>query len=133
MKYLLDTHYLIWSIADSKKLSKKVREIIVNPDHQVKVSVVSFWEISLKVSLGKLVIKGLLPETVPALCNRIGFEIELLSPKDSSTYHLLNMKYHKDLFDRMLIWQAIANNYTLISSDDDVKKYVSGGLKILTS
>ncbi len=61
-----------------------------------------------------------------------GFDIELLSSHDSSTYHQLTANYHKDPFDRMLIWQAISNDYTLISVDPNVKRYVSTGLKILS-
>ena len=132
MTYLLDTHYLIWALTDTKKLSKKVKDILVNPDHQIIVSTISFWEISLKSSLGRLVITGFSPEELPDLCLQMAFDIELLSSHDSSTYHKLTANYHKDPFDRMLIWQAISNNYTLISMDFNVKRYVSMGLKILT-
>jgi len=131
MKFLLDTHYLIWSIADSSKISKKIKDIIVDPDNRIFVSTISFWEISLKCSIGKLDIKGFLPEDIPNLCKRMGFEIETLSAHDSSSYHQLIMNYHKDPFDRMLIWQAISNSYTLICEDDNIKKYVSTGLKLL--
>ena len=62
----------------------------------------------------------------------MGFEIESLTAKDSSSYHQLKATYHKDPFDRMLIWQAISNNYTFISVDSNVKKYASEGLKIFT-
>lgn len=131
MIYLLDTHYLIWSIADSRKISRKIRTIIIDPAYSIKVSVISFWEISLKISLGKLEINGLLPEDIPESCEKMGFEIAQLSAKDSSTYHQLKATHHKDPFDRMLIWQAINNNYTLISSDKNVKQYLSNGLNIL--
>ncbi len=60
----------------------------------------------------------------------MGFEIVTLSAEDSSTYHMLKAVYHKDPFDRMLIWQAIQNNYSMISVDKNVNKYVSEGLKI---
>lgn len=53
-----------------------------------------------------------------------------LSAEDSSSYHKLKAVYHKYSFDRMLIWQAIQNNYSMISVDKNVKKYVSEGLKI---
>ncbi len=132
MTYLLDTHYVIWTLTDTKWLSKKVKDIIVNPYHQIIVSTISFWEISLKSSLGRLVITGFLPEELPNLCLQTGFDIELLSSHDSSTYHQLTANYHKDPFDRMLIWQAISNDYTLISVDPNVKRYVSTGLKILS-
>lgn len=130
MIYLLDTHYMLWTIANSKKLSKKVKEVITNPDNSIIVSTVSFWEVSLKSSLGKLEITGFVPEDLPEACLKMGFEIVVLSAEDSSSYHKLKAVYHKDPFDRMLIWQAIQNNYSMISMDKNVKKYVSEGLKI---
>ena len=132
MTYLLDTHYMIWAITDTKKLSKKIKDILTNSDHQIIVSVISFWEVSLKSSLGKLEIKGFSPEDLPGFCLQIGFDIEPLSAENSSTYHKLKSSYHKDPFDRMLIWQSISNGYTLISADMNVKKYISEGLKIFT-
>ena len=130
MIYLLDTHYLIWAITDTKKLSPKVKGILTDPNQKVIVSTISFWEVSLKTSLGKLKIMGFSPEDLPRLCLQIGFDIERLSPEASSTYHRLKASYHKDPFDRMLIWQAIVNNYTLLSADDTIKKYTSEGLQM---
>lgn len=130
MKFLLDTHYLLWAITDTKKLSGKVKDLITNPDNPVTVSAVSFWEISLKSSLGKLEITGFSPEDLPAACMQTGFDIIPLSAEDSSTYHKLKVTYHKDPFDRMLIWQAIRNDYILLSVDSLIKKYVPEGLKL---
>jgi len=130
MTYLLDTHYMLWAIADSKRLSKKVKTIITHPSNQIIISTVSFWEVSLKSSLGKLEISGFTPEDLPEICLQIGFDIKTLSPEDSITYHRLKATYHKDPFDRMLIWQAIQNAYTFISEDEQVKKYKSEGLRV---
>lgn len=132
MKYLLDTHYLMWALTNTSKLSKKVKDILTNPDNLILVSTISFWEVSLKSSLGKMAIKGFSPEDLPGLCHQVGFEIEPLSAKDSSTYHNLKAIHHKDPFDRMLIWQAISNSYTLLSIDKNVKKYMAEGLKLIT-
>lgn len=131
MKYLLDTHYLLWAVADTKKLSKKIKGIIRSPENQIIISTISFWEVSLKSSLGKLRITGFSPEDLPDACDQVGFTIEPLGSAESSSYHQLKATYHKDPFDRMLIWQAICNEYTFISADENVKKYVSEGLRIL--
>jgi PIN domain nuclease of toxin-antitoxin system len=130
MIYLLDTHYMLWCIAASQNLSKKVKEVITDPNNSIIVSTISFWEVSLKSSLDKLEITGFAPENLPEACLKMGFEIVVLSPEDSSTYHRLKAIYHKDPFDRMLIWQAIQSNYTMISVDKNVKKYMSEGLKV---
>jgi PIN domain nuclease of toxin-antitoxin system len=122
---------MIWAITDVKKLSKNIKSIIVNPDNRIVVSAVSFWEIALKSSIGKLEISGFSPEDFLKACVEIGFEIENLSAEDASTYYKLNVTHHKDPFDRMLIWQAIRNNYTLISVDGNIQKYKAEGLKVL--
>ena len=130
MSYLLDTHYLIWSVADTRKIPKKIIEILSDPSQTILVSSISFWEISLKFSLGKLNLSGTTPAEMPGACLKIGFDLIHLSHEDSSTYHLLTANHHKDPFDRMLIWQAIRNDYTLISSDEIIRKYIPDGLKI---
>jgi PIN domain nuclease of toxin-antitoxin system len=131
MSYLLDTHYLLWAISDSKKISGKIKNLISDPDQYIYVSVISLWEISLKSALGKIEISGFKPEEIPEICAKIGFEIIALSAADSSSYHHLKAVHHKDPFDRMLIWQAIRNNYILVSDDKEIKKYNSEGLNIL--
>lgn len=131
MNYLLDTHYLLWAVADTKKIPARIKDILTNPENNIIVSTISFWEVSLKSALGKLEITGFSPEDLPDACQQMGFNIEPLPARDSSTYHQLKATYHKDPFDRMLIWQAIRNGYTFISSDRNVKKYVSEGLKVL--
>lgn len=131
MTYLLDTHYMLWALTETKKIPAATKNIITNPEHKIVVSTISFWEVSLKSSLGKLQITGFSPEYLPAACLQIGFDIECPSAEDSSTYHQLKATHHRDPFDRMLIWQAIRNGYTLISTDEQVKKYVSEGLKVV--
>ena len=68
---------------------------------------------------------------MPAACTAMGFSIVSLGAAESSTYHQLKGTYHKDPFDRLLIWQAICNDLILISADRHIKKYTSEGLKIL--
>jgi PIN domain nuclease of toxin-antitoxin system len=131
MIYLLDTHYLIWSVTDTKKIPNHVKEVIADYGNRILVSTVSVWEIALKYSLGKLQLTNLKPEQLPDECSQMSFEIIELTSKESSTYHQLKATYHKDPFDRMLIWQAIQNKYTLISADAHIKKYKSEGLKVI--
>ena len=133
MSYLLDTHYLLWAIADSKKISHSILNLISDSGQEIFVSTISFWEISLKSALGKIIISGTKPEDIPGICTKIGFGIIELSAADSSSYHKLNASHHKDPFDRMLVWQAIRNNYILISADKQIGKYRSEGLNILTA
>jgi PIN domain nuclease of toxin-antitoxin system len=131
MRYLLDTHTLIWMFLQDELLSNDVRKIIQNPENNVSVSVVNFWEISIKYSLGKLKLKSLTPEMIYQECVNLGISIISLNGNTTSTFHNLNANYHRDPFDRMLIWQAISENFTLISSDKQVIQYKSEGLKTI--
>lgn len=130
MTCLLDTHYMLWAVAHTKKLSPRIKAAIVDPENRIVISSVSFWEVSLKFSLGKLSLTGFSPADLPGACLQMGFEMKTLSPEDAGTYHLLTSAHHKDPFDRMLIWQAIHNDYTFISADKLVKKYATDGLKL---
>jgi PIN domain nuclease of toxin-antitoxin system len=131
MKYLLDTHTLIWLITKKEKLSSEVTKIIENPANQIAVSAISFWEISLKYSLGKLQLDGGIPEDIYKSVEILGLEMLPLSPKICNTFHQLEGNYHRDPFDKMLIWLAISDNYTLLSCDSTIQLYKSEGLKIL--
>jgi len=133
MNYLLDTHYMLWALTDTKRLSRKIKDEVTQPENRVIISTVSFWEVSLKASIGKLELVGFSPEDLPNACILMGFDIVPLSKEESCSYHKLRATYHKDPFDRMLIWQSICNKYVLISADKQVKKYTSEGLKILTA
>ncbi len=130
MSYLLDTHALIWALTEPEKLSRKVRTILEDPLSSISVSSLTFWEISIKYALGKLELEVLVPQDFYQACREMRFDIQELSAEEASTYHLLNATHHKDPFDRMLVWQCLKNNHILISQDEDMKKYVSEGLKI---
>lgn len=131
MRYLIDTHVMVWAITDTSKLSPSVRGILENPNHQILVSPICFWEISLKFMLGKLELRGVSPDDLPQACSSMDFDILPLEPMVASTLHQLKGDYHKDPFDRMLIWQAIYLKLPLISKDPVVAMYGSEGLSVV--
>lgn len=131
MSFLLDSHTLIWAIVDRKKLSSRVIAILEDPTNEIFVSAVTFWEISLKYSLGKLDLSDILPEDLPKLTEEIGFSFLPLLPVESAGYHNLRADWNRDPFDRMLIWQAIKNNLALLSKDKNIALYRSVGLKLI--
>jgi PIN domain nuclease of toxin-antitoxin system len=131
MSFLLDAHTFLWAILDQKKLSPKVTAILQDPGNQVFVSSVTFWEISLKYSLGKLELDGIIPHELPGIARETGFDLLPLLPSESAGYHQLNADWHRDPFDRMLIWQAIKNDLVLLSKDKDVARYSSVGLRLI--
>ncbi|WP_236978027.1 type II toxin-antitoxin system VapC family toxin [Membranihabitans maritimus] len=131
MTYLTDTHSLIWSVLQPGKLSRKVREILENPAYTISVSAVNFWKISLKYSIGKLELKGILPQEFPQIVLQMGFLSIPLTPVEAVSYHNLNGNRHKDPFDKMLIWQAMRHDFTFIRKDKNVMKYEENGLKVV--
>jgi len=128
-KYLLDTHTLIWAIVDKNKLSKLVLKILQDNDNKLFVSAVSFWEISLKLGKGKLFLENFQIRNIPDYCRILEIEQIPLMPEEAINYCDLPIyKNHKDPFDRMLIYQCISGNYTLISKDEKMKYYNGVGL-----
>lgn len=129
MKYLLDTHTLIWSILDIEKLSPEVRNIIENPKNEIFVSGISFWEIAIKAQLGKFIFGGINIILIPNIAKDYGFNIISPDSNDFITYgELPQVEGHKDPFDRMLIHTAIRNDLIIISKDQWFKKYKEFGL-----
>lgn len=88
-------------------LSSKVSHILSNPANRILVSTVSFWEIAIKEALGRLQLIGYKPEDFSKASAEMGFEIMPLSADGASTFHHLTGNYHKDPFDRMLIWRPL--------------------------
>ncbi len=131
MSFLLDTHTLLWSLFEPKKLSKTASATLEDNTKDVLVSSVSLWEISLKYQLGKLSLKGIAPKDLISPIEKMGFVFTSISPQEASTYYLLPKLPHKDPFDRMLCWQAIQNKLILISKDDQLSDYYKHGLKVL--
>jgi PIN domain nuclease of toxin-antitoxin system len=129
MNYLLDTHVLIWLVTDQSKISKEVIKELEDNNNRVFVSSISFWEAALKFSSGKLKLNGFLPQDLPGFIKSVGFETIPLSSEVASSFNNLTSLHHKDPFDRMLVWQAIQQKYTLISKDNRIKEYSSMGLK----
>jgi PIN domain nuclease of toxin-antitoxin system len=130
MKYLIDTHVLIWALFDSKKIPLQVSETILNADNEIYVSLISFWEIALKYSIGKLTLKNIEPDDIPDYCTEAGFEIIYPTVAEAASFYHLPVISHKDPFDRMIIWQCIRNDITLISKDNNLSEYKNYGLKI---
>lgn len=132
MMYLLDTHTLIWTLMDSVKLSGKVKKIIQDRRNKIFVSTVSYWEISLKTALEKFEFTGLRIDEIPAMISELGIsELVLGAPETISYKDLKKVGDHKDPFDRMLIWQAICHNMTLVSKDRFFTEYQKQGLKLV--
>jgi len=131
MNCLIDTHVLIWAVKERKRLSRRAIDTLEDPDNVIFVSAITFWEISLKYSAGKLELRNILPNQFPGASVDMGFQLLSLSPADSASFHELILTDHKDPFDRMLLWQAIQHNLMFITNDDRIDQYKIAGLKTL--
>lgn len=130
MNYLVDTHIFLWAIISPKKIPQKIRKILNDPEPTKFVSALSFWEISLKFSLHKIDLAGILPDKLPAIVKETGFEIIDLDADTASSFYKLPILKNKDPFDRMIAWQAICNDFHLLTKDKDFATYTKHGLKI---
>lgn len=131
MNYLVDTHYILWSLLDPEKIRQAHRHILTDSDSPKYISTISFWEISLKYSLGKLDLVGVSPEELLHAACKAGFHLLGPEGEDMASAHRLPLVgSHKDPFDRLLIWQCIRAKMTLITADSAIKAYTAFGLKL---
>jgi len=131
VKYLVDTHIFLWSILSPKKISKSVKDILLDSQVSKYVSAITFWEISLKYQLGKIDLKGVLSDQLPEIAKDSGFEILDLNADTAASFYKLPKMPNKDPFDRMLAWQAIDKDFHLLTKDQDLADYKDHGLKIV--
>jgi PIN domain nuclease of toxin-antitoxin system len=116
MRFLLDTHTLLWSFNGSSSLSPRARRLIEDGSNEILVSAASAWEIATKVRLGKLPTGDVLISDLDAYLARLGCEALPISLDHAVRAGSLPGE-HRDPFDRMLIAQAQAENLKLISND----------------
>lgn len=129
MQYLLDTHTLIWTMPEPEKLSQKLSEVLSNRRNKIFVSVVSFWEIAIKIAIGKLDEEKCSVEAFVKQCKKCGFKILKIEPKNTISYlNLPLFQNHRDPFDRMLISTAIERNFVLLNRDIKLPQYDKSGL-----
>ncbi len=113
MNYLLDTHIALWYFDHIKKLSPNVIEIL-QEKNKLYISIASLWETTIKSSQGKLDLNCNIDDFI----NKINNNFKIVHISDTHLLELSKLPFHhKDPFDRLIISQAIAENFTLISSD----------------
>jgi len=130
MKILVDTHYLLWSFVDTKRIPPKIYDKLLDEENEVFYSQVSLWEISIKYNLGKLIIDNKNPEILYDEIENSYFNCRRMENEELITFYKLPME-HKDPFDRILIWQSIKSDYHFLTVDSEMEKYKKYGLKIL--
>ena len=121
MRYLLDTHTVLWLFEGTEKLPQRIRDIIYNADVDICVSVISAWEVAIKVSLGKLDFNGGVATFLSAIeannIKLIGVNGDYIKSVESLPL------IHRDPFDRLIIATALSENMTIITIDENIHKY----------
>jgi PIN domain nuclease of toxin-antitoxin system len=122
VRALLDTHIFLWWLNGDSRLSERCSEIISDGDNEVLFSVVSAWEIAVKVRLGRLVLPKALEPYISEQVWMNRFEILPIDLIHALRTSLLP-DHHKDPFDRMLIAQAQVEDLTILTADTEIARY----------
>ncbi|MFW6114163.1 MAG: type II toxin-antitoxin system VapC family toxin [bacterium] len=122
MKLLLDTHAFLWMSLDDPRLSDTARDVIAELENELLLSPSSFWEIGIKISIGKYEMQEPLDVFVDREVERNGLVILPITPQHATQVARLPF-HHRDPFDRLLIAQAIVENVPIISADRQLDAY----------
>lgn len=122
MKLLLDTHVVLWAASEPEQLAIGVRQLLEDGTLEVRVSVVTAWEIAIKQSLGKLDLPKPAEQWLPEVLQRTGFEVAEIGLAVALRVRSLPW-HHRDPFDRLLLAHAAEDGYTLVTRDDALGAY----------
>jgi PIN domain nuclease of toxin-antitoxin system len=122
VKLLLDTHTLLWLAIDDPQLSDNARDLIADLDNELWLSPASYWEIAIKISLGKYEMTEPLAVFVARETNNNDISILPISPYHAQIVSELPF-HHRDPFDRVMIAQSLADGLTVLSKDHQFAAY----------
>ena len=124
MNLLLDTHTYIWFSMDKPELSHKVKTLIESSANTAYISIASLWEMSIKISLGKLDIDRDFQTVITNLADN-GIEILPITFDHILKSSLLPFHHRDDPFDRIIIAQSLCENMALLSTDTIFDQYTT--------
>ena len=122
MKLLLDTHTVLWFYLADPQLSASAGAAITDPANENWVSPASYWEVAIKISIGKYALAQPYEDFWRNAIDANGFQILPILPRHTSL--LTTMPYHhRDPFDRLIIAQAVAERMAVVSADSIIDAY----------
>jgi PIN domain nuclease of toxin-antitoxin system len=122
VKLLLDTHAFLWFVLNDSQLSLTALSLIVDPSHDLLLSAASYWEIAIKISIGKYRIPGAFEEWIEEQIQVNALEILPIKVSHAAIVSGLPF-HHRDPFDRLLVAQALAEGIPTISGDKILDAY----------
>ena len=122
MRLLLDTHAMYWYIEGSSELSATAKMLIQEASNDILISPASYWEIAIKISLGKWQLNRAYEEFINIGLNQYGFQVLPILPIHTAA--LIGLPFHhRDPFDRLLAAQALVEDIPLVSTDAIFDQY----------
>ena len=122
MRFLLDTHVLLWLWLEPERVRPDVIDAVTDAANDVLLSVASAWEISIKSELGKLALPGPAARWLPAKSASSGIRVLPIEIDHALRAGALP-PHHRDPFDRMLVAQAIVERMLLVTADEAIIPY----------
>ena len=122
MRVLVDTHTFLWALLQDHRLSATAKQVLTSREHELYFSLVSLWEIAIKMKIGKLNTVG---SSVTYLRDEmVEYNMELLPIRYE---HILQLErlplHHSEPFDRLLIAQAVAESLPILTHDEKFPLY----------
>jgi len=121
MKYIADTHVLLWMMFEPKKLSQKAREVLADKTLHKFVSITTLWEIAIKNRIGKLILPMGITGTISQI-DTLGIGRIGVDQRHIEIFNSLPL-LHRDPFDGIIIATAISERMTIITGDENIQKY----------
>jgi len=127
MKVLVDTHTFLWALLHDHRLPPKAKQVLQSGENELVFSLVSLWEIAIKIKTGKLNTIGSSVAYIREEMNAYG--MQLLPVRYEHVLHLESLPHHhSDPFDRLLIAQAATESLPILTGDKVFQKY---GIKLI--
>jgi PIN domain nuclease of toxin-antitoxin system len=113
---LLDTHAFLWFVLNDSSLSATARTLIIDPQNDILISPATYWEIAIKVSIGKFRLPGPFADFMEQQIAQNDLTVLPITVAHAAVVASLPF-HHKDPFDRLLIAQSIEENTPVLSAD----------------
>ena len=122
MRLLLDTHAMLWFLLDDPRLSATAKALIGDPLNDIEISPASYWEMAIKISIGKYHLPEPLEDFFGRELASNAFHILPIEPRHVAPLTSLPF-HHRDPFDRLLIAQAMVESIPILSNDSALDDY----------
>ena len=122
MRLLLDTHAFLWFITDDPSLSAVARALIADASNEILVSPASYWEIAIKIRIGKYPLSAPYETFITQGIDGNGFKVLPIEPRHTAVLTTMPF-HHRDPFDRLIVAQAVVEQVPLVSVDAVLDAY----------